>query len=76
MTNLSERVRAEMTTRQTAQTRYSSPSRREHHRTGREIHYLSVEGISGYEVGDVIVDEHGHRSLAIRDGHGISLVRD
>jgi hypothetical protein len=37
-------------------------------------HYRSEEGITGYEEGDLLVDDTtGERSLVVRDGRGVCL---
>lgn len=39
-----------------------------------EHHYRNNTGISGYRAGDIVVnDDTGERSLAVSDGHGITL---
>jgi len=42
------------------------------------IHWRQQEGVSGYQVGDILVDETGARMRAVRTGAGIQLepVRD
>lgn len=37
------------------------------------IHYRREDGVSGYESGDILVDETGARVRAVRTGHGVQL---